>query len=211
MASEYIRHRMTDRTLTDDQTPGEIKEFFGHLGLLATNMQDAVKRINRYMLFFKADGVRGEFRSVEDAVLEIVKANSDISVTIDESSSKDFEILFPHSILIAIFEELLRNSKTHGSASEVRISWEAVGGTVRLVFDDNGSGISHIVDDETELFTTSIYRENGEGLNIINSVIRLLDGVTTVSRAPELGGARFVLMLKPKIFWIDGELRHFKG
>ncbi|MCB1066076.1 MAG: sensor histidine kinase [Verrucomicrobiae bacterium] len=173
-------------------------------------IQDSGRDLIRVLDYFVEIREGAELGSITEAVSVAANALTEISVSIERSSSLDLEILFPFSLLSQVFKELFQNSIRHGGATEVKVSWEDLDGAIRMIVEDDGTGFSQIKNGDTELFAGSVCSSNRSGISLTNAVIHILDGAMTVSNCSVLGGARITMILKPKIYWINGSLRKIK-
>lgn len=108
-----------------------------------------------------------------------------LDVADDTELSADTEALF-----YRVAQEAVRNSRSHGGASEVRVSLVPVRGETRMVIEDNGRGFSpHDVSGE-EL-------EGHFGLRLMHDLVDHAGGKLDVDSAPGRGTSINVTMPSP--------------
>ncbi|MGV8871398.1 MAG: sensor histidine kinase [Rhodococcus sp. (in: high G+C Gram-positive bacteria)] len=119
------------------------------------------------------------------------------------ASSSDFEITMralPTGLRLAV-DNVIGNAVRHGNATSIVITAERVGTTVRVLVDDNGSGVP--VDERETVFgrfergTRAAKGGSGLGLALVAQQAELHGGRAYFTDSP-LGGARLVLELQDR-------------
>lgn len=144
---------------------------------------DRLKRlVNRLLEQARADSLQVSFESSN--LLECLKtiesryADTNLRFAIEDESSLDVNVNIASSALHSVFSNLSDNSLQHG-ATMVNINIEKMDDTVKLAFQDNGTGISEANQKRifTPFFTTN--RDTGGtglGLGIVESILKASNG-----------------------------------
>jgi two-component system NarL family sensor kinase len=109
----------------------------------------------------------------------------DLDASDDANLSEDTEALF-----YRVAQEAIRNSRTHGDASEVRIALVLGSDDARLLIEDNGRGFSHSDIGEGE-------PQGHFGLRLMRDLVDHAGGELEVVSAPGRGTSIAVLMPSP--------------
>jgi two-component system NtrC family sensor kinase len=140
---------------------------------------------------------------VVESAIEIVAyqlRTSNIEVTTDLDANLPATLVDPHQMQ-QVFLNIISNARQamegHTSKGRIRISTQAVGGRVRIIFQDNGPGISE--ENLTKLFvpfftTKEVGKGTGLGLSLCYGMVTEHGGTITPQSKPG-EGATFIIDL----------------
>jgi PAS domain S-box-containing protein len=132
---------------------------------------------------------------VERVGLTVERVGEEVSVTADAGQLEQVFVNFVINACHALAEEKQRR---------LRVSMSHADGVVRIVFEDSGPGVPEQVRDRIfePFFTTkgalggSSTPGTGLGLSEALGVVESHDGSIELDQSPELGGARFTILLR---------------
>jgi signal transduction histidine kinase len=100
------------------------------------------------------------------------------------------------SLLRELFHNLIDNTLKYGEkTSQIRVSYEDIGGQLDLVFEDDGVGIA--TEMKPKLFTRGFGKGTGLGLFLIKKIVEFYDWQVQ-EEGTEGKGARFIITIPQK-------------
>ncbi|CCQ17724.1 Sensor kinase, two-component system [Rhodococcus sp. AW25M09] len=191
------------RTL--DLEPAQQQEILGDLertqGRVETTLT-ALERLASGELSSEGDRVETDIIDICDvAAQDAQRLHPGLDIHV--GSDSDFEITMralPTGLRLAV-DNVIGNAVRHGNATSIVITAERVDETVRVLIDDNGSGVP--LDERETVFgrfergTRAAKGGSGLGLALVAQQAELHDGRAYFTDSP-LGGARLVLELQDR-------------
>ena len=106
--------------------------------------------------------------------------------------------IFADQMLVKVMYNLVENSIRHGGGvTEIRISYVDEQSLLRIIYEDNGSGIS--ADEKEKVFKRGYGKNTGLGLFLIREILSITD-ITIKETGTPGKGVRFEMTVPEKYF-----------
>nr|WP_206037845.1 HAMP domain-containing sensor histidine kinase [Rhodococcus sp. HNM0569] len=187
---------LTNHRLGDDDRAEILADLARAQGRVETTLAD-LERLARGELSSDKDFVDLDLRDVVDvAAADARRHHPDLTITVDADSTRLRGL--PAGLRLVV-DNAVTNAARHGRASHVAIGLHRVDGTVRIVVDDDGSGVpererEHVFD-RFARGTHAAKTGSGLGLALVAQQAALHGGRAWFDESP-LGGARLVVELR---------------
>lgn len=124
------------------------------------------------------------------------KKRSPAHITISPDAFR-YEV-YADPMLERVFDNLLDNSIRHGShVTEISISCKEHEGTLNIVYQDNGTGVSN--DEKSRIFKRGYGKNTGMGLFLVREILQLT-GITIYETGEPGAGVRFEMLVPQESF-----------
>jgi len=149
--------------------------------------------LNKFLSRYKVEDFDQQFISRPAELVRVLRDSLKYpGIEIGPRAPKSLEILFPENILFGIFSELVRNA-AHPPTEERRIlvDWKTDGLHFHCEVHDNGPGFFEKPIEKFQPLDAIWDRlpKVGQGLRILNRIMRICKGYLLFSTSPRLGGA----------------------
>lgn len=130
------------------------------------------------------EGKTPELYSVKEIIEKLAPENMDISVSLTGNCKVRAD-----NAISSVFDNLIKNAKSHGNAKNIKISVKPAGSYCRISVSDDGDGIPLEIIQQIfdEGFTSGSGGHSGLGLYIVKKTIERYGGKITVERNTQRG------------------------
>jgi len=165
-----------------------------YLGLAMNQCETLIRSLSKFLARYRTEDFDEQFISRPAELIQILRgAFKNSNLKIGPRSPKSLEILFPENILFGILSELVRNAVAHSpdKGRSILVDWKTEGLQFHCEVHDNGPGFLEKPIEKFQPFDVlrNGLPQKGEGLRILNKIIRLCKGHLLFSTSPKLGGA----------------------
>lgn len=167
----------------------------------------ATRALNNTVLLFErhtnSSGVNMPTTNVYQIVSAIGTRHKDMKIATSRNSWRTLEIIFPRNLMTAILIELIENiKKVVGPHQEIFISWAIRGSQFICDVHDNGPGI--VADLGRRPMILTGVSPAGAGLNLIQKILRRINGFLLFARSHRLGGTMTRIIIPSRRYYKRG-------
>lgn len=143
-------------------------------------------------------------------LLNQVKDVYEISpVSLDKTSYRSLEIVFPENVLFGIMAEFIKNAhKSMPRDVQVKVAWKIKDSKFVLEVHDNGPGI--IAGLSEKFLPARLLNIELSGLNIIHKLATLIKGNLFFTKSKQLGGTCVYLDFPIIAYYLKGRIYEFR-